>query len=307
MGDPPRGSPIIEYSLIDDAGRWTTLLLEETLLRSLGGASALDRKRVRATGALVPPGTLRVRSIDLESAPGAGAPLFGVAPLAGPQRWVTILCRFGDATSVTPHPKTWFETLMGTSSPGMDHCWREVSYEIINLTGSVVVGWYDLPQPRSYYVYDGDGDGDDDLDHSRAVRDSTGVADADVFFPDFMGINLMFNQTLGCCAWGGGATMNRDGITRSYRFTWMPPWGYENQDVMGHQMGHGFGLPHSSGPYDQTYDSNWDVMSGGGLCAARHPEYGCVAVHTISYHKDRLEWVPASRKLARCGRHLGSR
>jgi hypothetical protein len=54
--------------------------------------------------------------------------------------------------------------LMGSSYPGMDHYWREVSYENINLAGSAVVGWYNLPQPRSYYVYDRDGDGDADRD-----------------------------------------------------------------------------------------------------------------------------------------------
>ena len=59
-------------------------------------------------------------------------------------------------------------------------------------------------------------------------------------------------------------------------------------------MGHVFGLLHSSGPYGQddppysgtTYDSEWDVMSGG----------GDLGVHTIAYHKDFLGWIPADRK-----------
>ena len=54
-------------------------------------------------------------------------------------------------------------------------------------------------------------------------------------------------------------------------------------------MGHGFGLPHSSGPYDETYDSRWDVMSDvWGNCPPWDPTYGCVGTHTISYHKDLL-------------------
>lgn len=62
-------------------------------------------------------------------------------------------------------------------------------------------------------------------------------------------------------------------------------------------MGHGFGLPHSSGPYGATYDSRWDVMSNvWGNCSPPDPNYGCVGVHTISYHKDRLGWIPPSRK-----------
>jgi hypothetical protein len=61
-------------------------------------------------------------------------------------------------------------------------------------------------------------------------------------------------------------------------------------------MGHGFGLPHSSGPYTATYDSDWDVMSGGGICTPPDATYGCLGVHTISYHKDLLGVVPPARK-----------
>jgi hypothetical protein len=82
-------------------------------------------------------------------------------------------------------------------------------------------------------------------------------------------------------------------------------------------MGHGFGLPHSEGDPDHTtgynkypYDSEWDVMSGGGLCGAKprdpdplsptywqkHNPYECIADHTISYHKDLLGWIPSGRR-----------
>ena len=67
--------------------------------------------------------------------------------------------------------------------------------------------------------------------------------------------------------------------------------------IVAHEMGHAFGLLHSSGPYDETYDSEWDVMSGGGLCSFRLiPEYGYLGVHTIAYHKDFLGWIPPARK-----------
>ena len=69
-----------------------------------------------------------------------------------------------------------------------------------------------------------------------------------MYFPSFIGINLMFNDDLDCCAWGGTTTLSLDGQSRTYRMTWLPPWGYENQGPVAHEMGHGFGLPHSSGP-----------------------------------------------------------
>ena len=61
-------------------------------------------------------------------------------------------------------------------------------------------------------------------------------------------------------------------------------------------MGHGLGLLHSSCPYDETYDSYWDVMSGWPPTLFSHPKYGDVGVHTIAYHKDFLGWIPPTRK-----------
>jgi hypothetical protein len=62
-------------------------------------------------------------------------------------------------------------------------------------------------------------------------------------------------------------------------------------------MGHSFGLPHSSGPYAETYDSDWDPMSDGSVCSPSHAKYGCVGVYTTSYHMDRLlGWIPPARK-----------
>jgi hypothetical protein len=115
--------------------------------------------------------------------------------------------------------------MLGTSPPGLDHYWREVSFNNVNLTGSAVYGWYTLPQPRSYYVHGSPAQ----LDQQRAANDCTAVADAQVYFPGFVGINLMFNDDLDGAAWGGSWTLARDGVTKTYRMTWMPPWGYENQ------------------------------------------------------------------------------
>ena len=74
-------------------------------------------------------------------------------PLSGSQAWVTILCRFADATHVTPHPVSHYERLTGSSYPSLGHYWNEVSDgNVPDLAGSVVVGWYNLPHPRSYYA-----------------------------------------------------------------------------------------------------------------------------------------------------------
>lgn len=215
--------------------------------------------------------------------------------LTGAQPWVSVLCRFADLPDQTPETPAFFSNLMSNSYPGMDHFFREVSYGNINLAGSSVRGWYNLPFPRSHYITElPDGSLQSDL--AALAQDCFAAGNADIDYAQVRGVNLMFNQLLDDYAWGGSAFMPFDGVNASIRTTWMPPWGYRNHDVLGQEMGHGFGLPHSSGPYQATYDSNWDVMSGGGACRQRHPSYGCIAVHTIAPYKDRLGWLPAARK-----------
>jgi len=302
FGDAPSGSgvpPVFGYVLVDDQGQASELIVQEPTLHALGGARAINHQRVTVaaqpalTGALSAAPLLVVQTLQLHGAPRTAAAVAAAGAVGGAQPWVTLLCRFGDITTI-PRPLSWFETLMlGTVPPGVDHYWRELSFNNVNLAGSVVRGWYTLPQPRSYYIYGSPPA----LDAGRAAADCTGVADADVFFPSFVGVNLMFNADLDGYAWGGSWTLTRDGVVKNYRMTWVPPWGYENQGPIAHEMGHGFGLHHSSGPYTATYDSRWDVMSDiWDSCPPYDPTYGCVGPHTIAYHKDILGWIPPAQK-----------
>lgn len=299
-GDGPAGAnpqTTLKYFLVDDQGVWIELKLDGKFAEAPGSPLAFNRKRVQVVGDQpdTSDGSILVRNVTVEK-PLAGEAIETEA-LIGTKPWVTILCRFADSTSITPVPVSYFSGLMAGTQPGMDHYWREASYGIINLAGSQVLGWYNLPRPRSYYVYDRNNDGRLDFDFDRSVADATSVADPDVFFPDFYGINFIFNQELDGPSWGGGASVNKDGLSgRVFGATFMPPSALGEQSRMAHEMGHGFGLPHSSGPYSATYDSQWDPMSAGGTCSPRDTNYGCVGVHTISYHKDKLGWITAGRK-----------
>ena len=298
----PHQQTALKYFLVDDQGKWIELNLDSKFAEAFGSPLTFNRQRVQVVGeqSTTGEGPLQGSNVAIDR-PLAGETVATEA-ITGTKPWVTILCRFADSTSSTPIPATYFTGLMSGTNPGMDHYWREASYGNMNLAGSVVVGWYNLPHPRSYYVYDRNNDGSLDFDFDRAVADSTLVADPDVFFPDFYGINFIFNQELDGHSWGGGAVVSKDGlVNRVFGATYMPPSAFGDQWRMAHEMGHGFGLPHSSGPYAATYDSQWDPMSAGGTCSPRDSSYGCVGVHTISYHKDKLGWIPAGRKYLASG------
>jgi M6 family metalloprotease-like protein len=250
-------------------------------------------------GLMTPERTARATVTGIRSAaPSSDAPAAATGTFAstpeGSQRWVTLACKFGDNSS-EPRSLGYFAGMYSSAAPGLDHYWREVSFDRVNLSTSGAYGWFTLPRPRSAYVSGGIADLD------LLAQDCTATAESSVSFATVNGINLMFNDDLDGYAWGGTAWLSLDGLSTTWRVTWMPPWAYSAISVVAHEMGHGFGLPHSSGDYGDTYDNPWDVMSRDRYrCSsgsAVDPVYGCKPQHTIGYHKNLLAWIPAARRL----------
>jgi len=207
--------------------------------------------------------------------------------VAGAQPWVTVMCKFQDE-SAEPQTPAFFQNMYSSSYPLLDHYWREQSYNQMSITGSQsVTHWFTLPQPRAYYIPGGVAD------LTKLANDCTAAATAEVNYPAFVGINMMFNDDLDGYAWGGGHYMTLDGITRLWYMTWEPPWGYHDLTVIAHEMGHGFGLPHSSFNRSKVYDNRWDVMSDTWTDCSnlRDVTYGCLGQQTIAYHKDLEGWL----------------
>ena len=291
---PPDFKAPTVYLLTEDAEphRTFNLMISEELQQT-GGLILLNREPVVVVGFLdSETNTIEVLSITPQDIIGIASAeeehpfnshLLGIHR-TGSQKWAVILCRFGDSTGVTPEPASYFSDEMNF----MSGYWEEVSYNIIDNAGSQVFGWYNLPSSRATYLPGGSAD------LGALFTDCTAAADADVNFPDYMGIMLMFNQDLDCCSWGGGMTTGLDGMVKTYATTWMATWGWGNAHVMSHEMGHGYGLPHSSGPYSATYDSRWDTMSAWPTGPA-DPDFGLVGVHTIAFHKDALGWIDPTR------------
>jgi M6 family metalloprotease-like protein len=303
-GDRAGAQDNLKYFLTDENSGTSSELDIRQALEYVGNPFLLNGKRVAVSvskdGQAKRSGKILVDRLTVLSDESAENRSSSLASVAGTTKWVNILCRFGDSTNVTPRSKEYFQNLFGNVAPGLNHYWRESSYNRINLDGSLTVGWYNLPNPRAYYVYDMNGDGRAEIDYTRLVNDSVAIANAEVSFPEFYGINFVFNQELDGFAYGGKRFINADNASNVYGVTYLPPWAYENQSSFVHEMGHGFGEPHSGSsrvcpPINTCYDSQWDPMSSN-FRQSQDPNFGSVVNHTIAYYKDMLGWIPENRK-----------
>jgi M6 family metalloprotease-like protein len=279
-GDPAPNAgraPIVRYELVEGRGKAVRLEISEDLAARHGGSRALDRRRVRIQGRLKADGALRVESLAVDRAAGGGL----AAITIGSKPYVTIGCKFADLVEEPEPITTYTRWTNGTTYPGLNHFWRQLSFGRMDVAGSTVVGWYTLPFSKAHYV------SDSNADLNAMAIDCTNAADADVYFPQYFGINLQFNAYMDY-SWGGGWWTDLDGQGENYGMTWMASWA--GFSVYAHEEGHAFGLPHSSGPYSATYDSYWDVMS------SPYPFYDeteqtYIPTHTIAFHKLMLGWL----------------
>ncbi|WP_319576447.1 hypothetical protein [uncultured Desulfobacter sp.] len=314
------GKTSVIYTLTNTMGQRTMLQINDEVSKKFGGILQYNGKQVTVCGTWVatpdssgapadpeaqPEEIFNVDIIKLTVSSESSAPTPEGAPVtegvSGSHPWVTIMCKCSDIDD-EPEDYDYFEGMYSDTKPGLNHYWQEVSYSIFDVTGSVVggTGWYTLPHDDAHYNPTATSGG---ADKTALMMDCIAAADADVDFSLYDGINMMFNWDFDRgWAWGGGTgTITLDGVTKSWRKTLEPPGGYADISIIAHEMGHGFGLPHSTAiDWTWTYDNYWDVMSWDRYnCSAgsvhRDDTYGCMPQNTISYHKDLLEVIPAAK------------
>ena len=314
-GDPKPGSrrPGIDVITVTDRNGTRTEVSVGANTRLTEALHGLSGSRVTITG--VP--TTRTAADTGAPVPALEAQEIHRSPgvrtsvaVTGTTRWATLLCRFPDdpLESTAPYSvNTYFPSLVLGPAPSAEDYWKENSRGAVNFAGSTFHDWTVLPRTRAQYQMPGTPEG---VNLNQLAVDCSAAAGAGLNFNQYDGVNVILSKTLYVppvteAAWGGLTDVALGGVTKEsgWPITWLPEFAYKDQNVAAHEMGHAFKLPHSSGPYGQTYDSKWDVMSDGGVCEADRPSvpndptYGCLGDHTVSYHKDFLGWIPAERRL----------
>jgi M6 family metalloprotease-like protein len=213
----------------------------------------------------------------------------------GRKKHVTILLKFADTTDRTPFDQDYVKRFFGSPDIGVDHWYREASNGLMSIDGTTVIGWLTLPKSEAGYRSGGQ------FNFDLALADGIAKADSQLNYPQFDAIHLCFNSAFGngVAGLGGTRTLQLDGQVKTYGVSWHSAPGEESTLGLGtwvHEIGHGLGWPHSSGPYQSTYDSRWDVMRMSVSYGGISEEFGYVGAGTISYHKQLAGWIPKARR-----------
>lgn len=219
--------------------------------------------------------------------------------VTGSRPWISLLCKFADVAD-EPNDLAYFQNMYGDAPGQLNHYFKENSLGASDVAGSVAVDWVNLPGSHTDYVpTPGSGT---NADLGAIFEDCTAAVDSMVDFANggspFDGINIMLNESLDCCAWGGGRYATLDGVAKVWRTTWNPPWAASNAAIIGHEMGHGLGLPHANNSDGDSnpYDNPWSTMSGATANTVSDATYGQRPKHFCAYHKDQLGWIPPAQR-----------
>ena len=115
----------------------------------------------------------------------AAAQLVAPQPVAGHIPYVVLGCRFSDKLAHTPAERA--NEFIGSSYPGLDHYWREASYDALTLAGSSFAGWFNLPKAEAAYSPGGN------VQPLLLAGDCMAAADAAVNFLGYSGVVLITN------------------------------------------------------------------------------------------------------------------
>jgi len=191
--------------------------------------------------------------------------------LTGKQPLVIVLCKFTDQTN-EPHPVDYYQKMFSETGAGLHGVfdfWRDVSYGNLDLTGTVVKGWYTANTTVAQFNV---------MNRSDQINVCATPADNDVDFSKFAGVFVLTNHTnLNGPLFGGEPPTPINGTTYTSLGRGAAE---EDQQLNGilHETGHSLAVRHSraitNNPSQQSdYGDLYDVQS----CL------GCYGTTTFSY------------------------
>jgi hypothetical protein len=250
------------------------------------------------------------------SMPDPALPMIVTPAVTGPQRVLVVGCRFGD----TLHPD-----LLDFANSGIrailqnTHNYFDlVSNHRVDLQGEFEA-WHDLPKSSGDYGTDGAEATKDCQDIARQVVVNRGQS-----VRDYRSVVLLFNRDLGFASATGQFNGDPGTYTR-LRFSGGTGGGWTSEALWAHELGHAFGLLHSTFPVradGNQYNDAQDAMSGfalsaqerwnfpaGGVCngITAHPrciysgEGDQMPVHYSAFQKQRLGWLAPDQLVSHWG------
>ena len=308
---PERFGAMTHYLYMDDGTRIRLLFASPPSLAYFG-------KQVVVTGP--PPSrtilesgyaetVMHVESISLLATAGAQANAgLALEKVSGTRKMIILLLRYlGEISSLSRDPQFYVNLINPAVGNTVNSFYNAASWGAFGVQADVTPSWMILPHDKDYYAPCGWYGVCAYVEALAEDGIALGLANG-VNFADYDMISFVLSNDLDCCAWGGDWEDTINGVHKTWGATWMPPWSQE-AGTYSHEVGHSIGLPHSGWVYE-SYDSPWDVMSGGnrynrtrcGMYTSANSggtEYLlCMTpADTIAAFKDMLGWIDSNHVL----------
>src|SRR4051794_848503 len=191
------------------------------------------------------------------------APVGNAAAISGVQPLVVVLCNFSDAPN-TPVTVAQVEKMFNESGAGTGGAfdyWKQVSYNQLDLTGTVVKGWYTVDKTVAEWQAKEGGGGN----RQEIFNDCATKGDPDIDYSKFTGVVVLTSQANGTeDLFGAGPPTTINGNSYPNLGVMLASYNAEFDGVL-HESGHAFRFNHSRKitptPGQPDYGDLYDVMS----------------------------------------------